>query len=752
MALTIARYARDNHLICGERGLEVRDMTITHPIVMPQARPTEPHLLRIAVTAENNSAQMEVHFGRHDVKRDETEWTANCTVAFENTDDWLRQWSKMGYLVESRIQTLEWGVIEGNTHKLLRGMVYRLFASCVDYDSKYQAMQEVLLNSEGLEATARLSLYQGLEGGSYHCSPFWLDALVHLGGFVMNANDAVDTQNAVYISGGWKSMRLGEPLDPRLPYRVHVKMIPDGEKSVAGDVSVLQGDRMVAYISDLKFQRVPHAVLNVIIPRAKPEIPSRSLHPINTNLPRLKVDSKSQSALSAIFRSPPSTADRVFGIIAEQASLNAKEIEEIDSFNDMGIDSLLSLQITAEIEHVLGLSLDSHLFQAHPTARDLRQHLTEQTPPMPANEFLTPGDMSASSTDTEDSMSTLNDAADDMLPALHSTIAEQLGVAVRELFEVHDLGELGLDSLMGLQIIGALQERFGVPIKPDALTGSPTIASIEKLMGISSLAIEPPPRTTNETLSHILQNQSSAHAHGRTVFLFPDGSGSPAIYASLRLNASTRVVALQSPFVRDPGAYGGESIEDLTKLWTAELRRLQPHGPYILAGYSAGGYYAFEAARQLLALGCSIEHLILIDSPCTTAHAAMPPSLPSWLADRGVLTAGATARGHFAATIQAVQRYAPAPLSASTPPFRVTIAWASQGAAPRLNKSALPPDAPLAGITQWLLQRPSASTPLSADGWDALLPGQRITLKSTSGHHFNVLSEPNVSHRHSLLV
>jgi thioesterase domain-containing protein len=46
----------------------------------------------------------------------------------------------------------------------------------------------------------------------------------------------------------------------------------------------------------------------------------------------------------------------------------------------------------------------------------------------------------------------------------------------------------------------------------------------------------------------------------------------------------------------------------------AQLRTVQPNGPYLLAGWSFGGVLAFEMARQLVALGERVDFLGLLDA------------------------------------------------------------------------------------------------------------------------------------------
>lgn len=47
----------------------------------------------------------------------------------------------------------------------------------------------------------------------------------------------------------------------------------------------------------------------------------------------------------------------------------------------------------------------------------------------------------------------------------------------------------------------------------------------------------------------------------------------------------------------------------------AAVKSIAPHGPYRLAGYSFGGIFALELARQLIAQGYEIGLLAMIDSP-----------------------------------------------------------------------------------------------------------------------------------------
>jgi acetoacetyl-CoA synthetase len=57
-----------------------------------------------------------------------------------------------------------------------------------------------------------------------------------------------------------------------------------------------------------------------------------------------------------------------------------------------------------------------------------------------------------------------------------------------------------------------------------------------------------------------------------------------------------------------------ERFEDMALFYTDAIRRLQPHGPYALVGYSTGGLAVLEIARGLSDAGEKIALLVLLDA------------------------------------------------------------------------------------------------------------------------------------------
>lgn len=116
----------------------------------------------------------------------------------------------------------------------------------VHYDQRYQGMQEVIINTEKLEAIVSLSLSHEHNVGVFFCSPLWLDNVAQIAGFVMNAIGKNDAREFTYISHVISSYQISEDLRINLSYKAHIRMLSETGTVFAGDVSISQGERMIA--------------------------------------------------------------------------------------------------------------------------------------------------------------------------------------------------------------------------------------------------------------------------------------------------------------------------------------------------------------------------------------------------------------------------------------------------------------------------------------------------------------------------
>ncbi|MBV9014430.1 MAG: alpha/beta fold hydrolase [Alphaproteobacteria bacterium] len=99
------------------------------------------------------------------------------------------------------------------------------------------------------------------------------------------------------------------------------------------------------------------------------------------------------------------------------------------------------------------------------------------------------------------------------------------------------------------------------------------------------------------------------------VFLFPGVSGSVfqlgPIASALRIPMAVYAI---KPRGFDDGQSPCMTIPEMAEYGIAAIRAVQPRGPYLLAGYSAGGLLALEAAQQLSAAQDNVPLVVLFDT------------------------------------------------------------------------------------------------------------------------------------------
>jgi len=107
----------------------------------------------------------------------------------------------------------------------------------------------------------------------------------------------------------------------------------------------------------------------------------------------------------------------------------------------------------------------------------------------------------------------------------------------------------------------------------------------------------------------------------RNLFLVHDGDGETLLYLDLarRMPSNLSVVGIEPH--RIPGVpLAHTSIEEMSRFYVGEIRRIQPKGPYLLGGLCAGGVIAFEMASQLSRAYEHVELLALLETAAPGAR------------------------------------------------------------------------------------------------------------------------------------
>ncbi|MEQ1703267.1 MAG: thioesterase domain-containing protein, partial [Ilumatobacteraceae bacterium] len=214
------------------------------------------------------------------------------------------------------------------------------------------------------------------------------------------------------------------------------------------------------------------------------------------------------------------------------------------------------------------------------------------------------------------------DATEAMLATLWQ---ELLGI---EQIGVHDsFFDLGGHSLIAVRLFARIRKLFSVDLPISALFTAPTIEAGAAL--IRSLVPEgdgTPAPSLPSHYTHLVPMHPRDNGTTTPFFLVAGMFGNV-----LNLRHLANQIGSDRPFygLQARGLFGGslphETFEEMAAAYLAEVREVQPHGPYLLGGFSGGGVTALEMARQLLAEGEEVALLALLDTPAPAIKQPLRP-------------------------------------------------------------------------------------------------------------------------------
>jgi len=163
--------------------------------------------------------------------------------------------------------------------------------------------------------------------------------------------------------------------------------------------------------------------------------------------------------------------------------------------------------------------------------------------------------------------------------------------------------DLGGDSALALELFHEIALACGRELPPVMIYHAPTIAALAALLEQPTTPRVPP----------LVQLKS--------------GSGQPPVFIAHGLGGSVMDFYQIVKHIQTPRAIHGmqakgidgveepfDRIEDMARYSLDAVRQLQPHGPYLLIGFSLGGLVTLEMAQQLIAEGETIGLLAMLDS------------------------------------------------------------------------------------------------------------------------------------------
>ncbi|OXV11266.1 hypothetical protein Egran_00973 [Elaphomyces granulatus] len=401
-----------------ERIVDVYKLEIERALIVQEAGP---QLLRAAAEVNWSAKEALLRFYSVDAKGRQTVQHSHCDIRF--TDKTLFSAVQRDIpRVKARMDEMRENSRSGKTYRFNGQMAYNMVQSVAEFHPDYKCIDEAILDNETLEVACHVNFSRMKKGGTFHTHPGALDGLTQSGGFAMNANEKVKIDAELFVNHGWDGFQIFEKVTHERRYEtlVQMKMVEKGLWK--GDVVILSGDNLVAFIKGL--QGVPRRLLRYILKGntnalpgsgaakankaepGKPHTRSAASAPapasVKASVPSREVATPAKHApiatvshdqvLQAAPTVPVSTAPAPTGnrgtasdsaasqaltfalkILAEESGVDQADLTDDVAFADIGVDSLLSLVIGSRFRDELSLDLEpENLFTQCPTVKELK--------------------------------------------------------------------------------------------------------------------------------------------------------------------------------------------------------------------------------------------------------------------------------------------------------------------------------------------------------------------------------------------
>ncbi|MCB9592019.1 MAG: SDR family NAD(P)-dependent oxidoreductase [Sandaracinaceae bacterium] len=203
----------------------------------------------------------------------------------------------------------------------------------------------------------------------------------------------------------------------------------------------------------------------------------------------------------------------------------------------------------------------------------------------------------------------------------------------QELLGVDQIGvedsffDLGGHSLIAVRLFAKVKKAYEVEFPISVLFEAPTVSRCAELIKArigDAGAAAPREQAPRARFAHLVAMHPGDGGPKTPFFLVAGMFGNV-----LNLRHLAHLVGTDRRFygLQARGLYGDqaphETFAEMAEAYIAELRTVQPRGPYFLGGFSGGGITAYEIAQQLRAAGEEVALLVFLDTPLPFP----PPSL-----------------------------------------------------------------------------------------------------------------------------
>jgi amino acid adenylation domain-containing protein len=178
-----------------------------------------------------------------------------------------------------------------------------------------------------------------------------------------------------------------------------------------------------------------------------------------------------------------------------------------------------------------------------------------------------------------------------------------------------DFFDMGGDSLRALELLFAIEQRYGVRPRVSVLFEARTPRAL-----LGPLGLDGSPNSSGDDRVIVVREGGQAGATPSShvpppLWLLPGAGGVPLVFQPLveRLDPTMRILGVEYRGTRGECA-PSETVDEIADFVHGCMVTAQPSGPYRLLSYSVGGLVAVEVARRLMNEQHEVELLMAIES------------------------------------------------------------------------------------------------------------------------------------------
>lgn len=346
-------------------------------------------------------------------------------------------------------------------------MIYNAFSRVVSYSPDYQGMKKISIRDNGLEGYAKIKLEKS-SGGLFCVHPFLQDCFLQVAGFVANVSDLCQFDEVLLATKVEEAQFLSQEISENADLDVYTNLTMVDKENVIGDVYILtKTGCIVGKIGGAHFKKMRTPVLKRILDMAV----RQSAQPLAsgsraTSSAVVKKTTLIQSTTNQTPQFTKGSQDFVVKVVADCLGVSESSISNDAALIEMGIDSLMSIELIAKLQaFVPNFKLSSTLFMDCRSIEEVKQYLAALSPPI----------VNGTSIIEEQAASIKNDIT---ISQIRSIIAEALGVDTTEIDPDTQLAELGVDSLMSIELRSRLQELTANELPSNFLVDYSTLQNV----------------------------------------------------------------------------------------------------------------------------------------------------------------------------------------------------------------------------------------------------------------------------------